>query len=642
MNVAGPQLNLRSKLYISFLCVIGGLCVGVLASRYLSEQLAENFENITGNVIPVIRSLNEINAASLSLAEASVSLWHASRRQEPEQQKAAARERGEFLGARDELREAKDRYLAIAASSPVQSQNTAEISSLIARLQSAIDKLFVTIDQKGAESRAHEAFEEMEEVVPKLSLVTRMAADLENVSLHDRKSKAESTITDVVRLVAMVLLFTIGFVGAVGVGFYGSLFGSIVRLKAAVEAVGAGALNTRVEPTSNDEIGSVIEAFNRMVVNLESTTISTGFLESVLSSLLDGVIVVNSEGTVVSVNDAFLRLADTSPADVRSRPIDSFLSGITFAEVATSDLSAPHGRQVALLTRAGDKIDIALVWAPLKEGRDNSTSYVLVARDIRAQLEAEAELRAYRKQLDHAQQLAALGSVSALLAHKVNQPLTVLQLLIQQSLRDPALPQSVKDKLAESLEETRSLSATFKEVLRFTRPAEVKPIRDVSLFSIAEKLCTALEGTARDASISLDYAALLEIPPIQGVEEELEEMFFILIENAIQAAPKSRPATLRLSAEMFDDVIQIHFVDSCQGIAQENLNRIFDLFFTTKPRNQGTGLGLGIVKQILIGRGGDIAVESRLGEGSRFTVRLPLKFSDDMTSLTEESVVESV
>ena len=101
-------------------------------------------------------------------------------------------------------------------------------------------------------------------------------------------------------------------------------------------------------------------------------------------------------------------------------------------------------------------------------------------------------------------------------------------------------------------------------------------------------------------------------------------MFFALIDNAIHAAENKYNRQLVISGSVIGDYVELRFADNCSGITPENIDRIFEPFFTTKPTGQGTGLGLCIVRDIVLRANGKIRVESVYGIGSTFIITLPL------------------
>jgi two-component system NtrC family sensor kinase len=117
------------------------------------------------------------------------------------------------------------------------------------------------------------------------------------------------------------------------------------------------------------------------------------------------------------------------------------------------------------------------------------------------------------------------------------------------------------------------------------------------------------------------------IPEMECNPAEIEQIFFILIQNAVQAANPGKANQLEITFSFKNNALKISFSDNCCGIEDEHLPRIFEPFFTTKPAGQGTGLGLSIAKRIVEKYGGTISVISKPGYGSTFDVVFP--FADD-------------
>jgi len=136
-----------------------------------------------------------------------------------------------------------------------------------------------------------------------------------------------------------------------------------------------------------------------------------------------------------------------------------------------------------------------------------------------------------------------------------------------------------------------------------------------------------LNESARRARIALNLNGMDKLPPVYLNEKDMEQLFFALADNAIQAADGKKSRQLIISGAVKNEHLELCFSDNCDGIAPENINKIFEPFFTTKPKGQGTGLGLCIVQSIVSRAGGKIRVESKFGEGSTFFVTLPIKES---------------
>jgi signal transduction histidine kinase len=123
--------------------------------------------------------------------------------------------------------------------------------------------------------------------------------------------------------------------------------------------------------------------------------------------------------------------------------------------------------------------------------------------------------------------------------------------------------------------------------------------------------------------VTLQVEGMDKLPLIYSCERDLEQLFYSLIENAIQAAEGKKKCQVVISGAVRGEHIELRFSDNCGGIAPENLDRIFEPFFTTKNADERTGLGLCVVERIVSQLGGKIRIESKLGKGSTFFVTLP-------------------
>jgi signal transduction histidine kinase len=226
----------------------------------------------------------------------------------------------------------------------------------------------------------------------------------------------------------------------------------------------------------------------------------------------------------------------------------------------------------------------------------------------------------------HAEWLASLGMVSATLAHELLQPLSVVQLAIQDAgkkLEGVACPNAVRQDLQEARQacaRIRELITSFRDLAR--RPGRPREV-DVHVQRVAERTIRLLEPSAKQAKMKLGAQDLDALPGLRMPENELDQVFFALAQNAVQAADGMKDRYLLITGTPQEDRIMLQFQDNCGGIDPAYLPRIFDPFFTTKPSGKGTGLGLCIARRIVYQSGGQISVESQRGQGTTFTVTLP-------------------
>jgi len=148
-------------------------------------------------------------------------------------------------------------------------------------------------------------------------------------------------------------------------------------------------------------------------------------------------------------------------------------------------------------------------------------------------------------------------------------------------------------------------------------------VGNVNVSTVADKIVSVLSERATWAKMRIAIKGLGDLPEVETNETALEQIFLIIIQNAIEAADGRKRHKLDITGKFADGNIELRFADDCCGIAPENLDKIFEPFFSTKTEDMGLGLGLDIVQQLLISYGGEIRVESQLGKGTTFYVTVP-------------------
>jgi two-component system NtrC family sensor kinase len=225
--------------------------------------------------------------------------------------------------------------------------------------------------------------------------------------------------------------------------------------------------------------------------------------------------------------------------------------------------------------------------------------------------------------------LASLGELATGLAHEINNPLAIISAeltnigditgLLPADTPDRAdLVQSV-DRCHHQVERGGAITA---KMLQFGRHGSTK-LEPTDLPPVIEDTLRLLERQASVRNIELEIHVEPELPPVMLDATELEQVLVNLINNSFQAMKNG--GTIRVAAHTSEDQVLLSVSDEGCGIPRENLERIFQPFFTTKPVGHGTGLGLSVCYGLVTRWGGTIEVESELGVGSTFTIRLPIR-----------------
>ncbi|MBI4583532.1 MAG: sensor histidine kinase [Planctomycetes bacterium] len=234
--------------------------------------------------------------------------------------------------------------------------------------------------------------------------------------------------------------------------------------------------------------------------------------------------------------------------------------------------------------------------------------------------EKTEELFRNEEHLQRAARLSALGELTTGLAHEIGNPLGGIK-GVAEILADGLGPGEPKHRFARLLlKEVKQLDAVVSRFLDFARPTEeTLSTADVKeAMQLVASLCTQ---ALKQGQISIDLKVEDDLPPVAASLHQLQQVFLNLLLNAIQATPPGGVIILR--AHRQDDVVECVVKDNGRGIPPENLPRLFDPFFTTRPG--GTGLGLAISHRIIEGCRGRISVESSPGQGAAFTVTLPIR-----------------
>lgn len=226
-------------------------------------------------------------------------------------------------------------------------------------------------------------------------------------------------------------------------------------------------------------------------------------------------------------------------------------------------------------------------------------------------------------QLLQSAKLAATGKLAASIAHEINNPLQSVQSCIYLVADGMALDNPNRQYLEIAREELDRIAKIVQRLADLYRPSQ-EGRRSTNVNALLENVLALMGKRLQQGDVTVKATLSDEIPDIPIVFDQIKQVFFNLILNAVEAMPEGGELTIssHLARKSRQDCIEIVFRDSGVGIAPEALGRIFDPFYTTKAK--GTGLGLSISHDIIERHGGSISVKSRVGIGSTFTVHLPL------------------
>ena len=248
---------------------------------------------------------------------------------------------------------------------------------------------------------------------------------------------------------------------------------------------------------------------------------------------------------------------------------------------------------------------------------------------------ANRRMRQFRDRSRQSARLAYLGTLAGGLAHEIKNPLSTfninLQLLEEDFERGDASPTRVSTRLQGLRREVKRLQEVLDDFLRFARGYDLQLI-DESVNDLIDEVLDFVGPEAQQNNVNIVRGFAEDAPSCRLDRNLVKQAFLNIIINAQQAMPDGGDLMVRTTVE--DDGIRIDFIDTGPGIGSENLSRIWDVYFSTKKG--GTGLGLPTARRIVEEHNGTIEVHTESGQGTCFTVRLPLRGPTDTKQTSED------
>ncbi len=248
------------------------------------------------------------------------------------------------------------------------------------------------------------------------------------------------------------------------------------------------------------------------------------------------------------------------------------------------------------------------------------------ARLFESEKDALDKLRMTQSQLVQAEKLAALGQLSARVAHEVNNPLGIIKNYLLLAREAPVQESSAGEYLQIVTEEVDRIAGIMRQLLDMFRPrAEVFGMIDVE--AVVDETLLLLSHHSRTRSITIEKRLPTGLPLIYGSAEQLKQVFLNLLINSCDFMPDG--GRIVIDGELEGSQLVMRVTDSGPGIVPENLTKIWEPFFTTKTRGRGTGLGLSVCYGIIKSHNGEISATNAPDAGACFTITLPLRNVDD-------------
>jgi signal transduction histidine kinase len=352
------------------------------------------------------------------------------------------------------------------------------------------------------------------------------------------------------------------------------------------------------------------------------------FFRHIVLSMRNGVLAVTRDRRLAMMNEAACRILDIAPDQARA--------GLPFAEVlagqpdivrvlsAAFDLAHLPSRAEMKLKPSGKVIGYTLSQILDDEGRNEGATLFFKDLTLVEQMEERERLR---------DRLASLGEMAATIAHEVKNPLAGIEVMAGLLRRRVAGVPEAEALIGDIIGEAKTANAIVLEVLDFVRPIRLQ-VEPTSVAQVLHDAVTLASHKAERGEVAVTMNIEPQLPLIQADPHQLGQLFSNLVINSFEALGGRGTIAISASvgrayaeAEAGDGgretgaTLVVEIADDGPGVPPEAVDRIFNPFFTTKPR--GSGLGLAIVRKIVDAHDGRIDVETAPGRGTRFRVTLP-------------------
>jgi PAS domain S-box-containing protein len=428
-----------------------------------------------------------------------------------------------------------------------------------------------------------------------------------------------------------------------------SLLAPLSELARAAERLAGGDAAEPVAAGPADELRALVHSFNQMADNFRNTTVSRNYVDNIIMSMRDALLVASPSGAISRVNAAACFLLGYDETELIGTPLDRYIGDAadegraTVAEIMES--SSVSGREKVCLTRNGRKVPVLFSASVMREGGgDDAQGIVCVARDITPLKQAEAQLKSYSSDLRAMNE--ELKSFAYIVSHDLRAPLVNIRGFSDELGRSFADIESCYAKHQEILppDERRRIEPLFRqdipEALSFIRSSVARMDNQISAIlklsragrrklnpeplrtgEFVRGLLATLTHQLESRNVAVTVG---DLPDIVADRTAMEQVFGNLLDNAVKYLEPGRPGVIAVTAEERDGETVFRVQDNGRGMAQEDIPKAFEIFRRVGKQDvPGEGMGLAYVKALVRGMGGRIWCQSEPGNGTTFHITVP-------------------
>lgn len=422
----------------------------------------------------------------------------------------------------------------------------------------------------------------------------------------------------------------------------------ISELAQAAARLARGDASAQVTVEAAGELQTLVSSFNQMADDLQKTTVSRNYVDNIITSMRDGLMVSSPAGAITRANAAACYLLGYDETELIGMPMDRFITDAsnggssTLTEILQS--SSLSGREKVCLARSGKQVPVLFSASVMRDGEGEILGIVCVARDITALKQTEAQLKSYSADLQEVNE--ELKSFAYIVSHDLRAPLVNIRGFSEElgrSLEEigpcfekhlPVLDEAERKKLGplirqdipEALGFIRSsvtrMDSQIGSILKLSRAGRRKLVPEpLHLEDLVRGILQTLAHQLESRTVAVTVGAL---PDLAADRTAMEQIFGNLLDNAVKYLDPGRPGEIAVAAEEDEREVQFQVRDNGRGMAQDDIPKAFEIFRRVGKQDvPGEGMGLAYVKALVRSMGGRIWCESEPGSGTIFRFTVP-------------------
>jgi PAS domain S-box-containing protein len=428
----------------------------------------------------------------------------------------------------------------------------------------------------------------------------------------------------------------------------------ISELGHAAGRLAKGDLSTQVTMKAAGEVGMLVDSFNKMAGDLEKTTVSRDYVDDIIGSMRDTLIVISREGTITRMNMAACFLLGYSEAELLGKPISRVFpeeagEGIPLLSEVLN-YSSINAIERTYLAKSGRKIPVLFSASVMRDPQGEVRAIVCMAQDLTEHKRDAEKLKAYSEELQEINE--ELKNFAYIVSHDLRAPLVNIKGFsneLERTLREigpcfqkhfTLLDQTDREKIGPILQKDIPEALTFisssvsrmdgliNAVLKLSRAGRRKLMPEpIIVKELVQNVVNSLAHQIGSRSVAV---TIRDLPDVVTDKTALEQIFGNLLDNAVKYLEQGRAGEIEISAEQNSPEIVFHVRDNGRGMAKEDIPRAFEIFRRVGKQDvAGEGMGLAYVKTVVRLLGGRIWCESEPGAGTKFSFSLPVSIGEN-------------